>query len=123
MWLKHIDCTIKSRADSIYKPSPGLRPRRVAAGVISRERAKMPGTEITFHNKVEIKVQAQIFTGGTLVSTCVAGPGETGVLPAESGRYDIYLRNGATGWVIARQMDSEAKSLTLIRLNGKYTIT
>ena len=82
----------------------------------------MAGREITFHNKVEIKVQAQIFTGNTLVGTCIAGPGETGVLPAESVRYDIYLKNGATGWVIARQMDSAAKSLTLIHSNGRYMI-
>lgn len=82
----------------------------------------MAGREITFHNKVEIKVQAQIFTGNTLVGTCVAGPGETGVLPAESVRYDIYLKDGATGWVIARQMGSDAKFLTLTRSNGRYII-
>lgn len=83
----------------------------------------MAETEITFYNKAGIRVQAQIFSGSTLVSTCVAGPGEIGVLPAESLRYDIYLKNGATGWVIARQLDSEAKTLTLSQLNGRYVIT
>lgn len=83
----------------------------------------MVETEITFHNKAEIKVQAQIFTGRTLVSTCVAGPGETGVLPAKSVRYDIYLRNGTTGWEIARKLNSEAKTLTLSQLKGRYIIT
>jgi len=32
--------------------------------------------EITFHNKTEIKVMAQIFVGRALISTCVVGPGE-----------------------------------------------
>ncbi|HEX6385634.1 MAG TPA: hypothetical protein VF177_13265 [Anaerolineae bacterium] len=83
----------------------------------------MAKTEITFHNKAEIKVQAQLFTGRTLVSTCVAGPGEIRVLPAESVRYDIYLKNGATGWEIARQLDSEAKTLTLSQHKGRYILT
>ena len=83
----------------------------------------MAETEITFHNKAEIRVQAQIFTGRTLVSTCVAGPGEIRILPAESVRYDIYLKNGATGWEIARKLDSEAKTLTLSHHKGRYIIT
>jgi len=85
---------------------------------------KMAKTEITFHNKTEIKAQAQIFAGRTLVSTCLAGPGETCILPAESVRYDIYLRNGATGWELARKLDSEAKTLTLMKQReGWYVIT
>jgi hypothetical protein len=84
----------------------------------------MAKKEITFHNKTEIKTQAQIFTGRTLVSTCTANPGETCVLPTESARYDIFLRNGATGWEIARKLDSEAKSLTLMKQReGWYVIT
>jgi hypothetical protein len=81
-------------------------------------------SEITFHNKSEIKALAQIFTGRTLVSTCLAGPGETCILPTESARYDIFLRNGATGWEIARKLDSEAKTLTLMKQReGWYVIT
>ena len=80
--------------------------------------------EITFHNKTEIKALAQIFTGRTLVSTCLAAPGETCVMPAETAKYDIYFKNGATGWELARKLDSEAKSLTLMRHNqGRYVIT
>lgn len=83
----------------------------------------MTKTEITFHNKAEIKVQAQIFTGRTLIGTCVAGPGETRSLPAESVRYDIFLKNGATGWEIARKLNIEAQTLTLSQQKGRYVIT
>lgn len=83
----------------------------------------MAKTEITFHNKAKIKVQAQIFAGCTLISNCVAEPGEICVLPADSGRYDIYLKNGSTGWEIARKLDSEAKTLTLSQHEGWYTLT
>ena len=68
-------------------------------------------------------MQAQIFAGRTLISTCVAGPGETRVLPAEAERYDIYLKNGATGWEIARKLGSEAKTLTLSQEKGRYVLT
>lgn len=80
-------------------------------------------TEITFHNKAEIRVQAQIFTENMLVSTCVAGPGEIHTLPVESVRYDIYLKNGISGWRVAYKLDSEARSLTLSKTNGRYVIT
>lgn len=83
----------------------------------------MTEIEITFHNRIEIKVQAQVFTGRTLVSTCVAGPGETRSLPVKSIRYDIFLKNGATGWEIARKLGSEAKTLTLSQQKGRYVIT
>jgi hypothetical protein len=77
-----------------------------------------------FHNNTKIKALAQIFTGHTLVSTCLAAPGETCVLPAETAKYDIFFKNGATGWEIARKLDSEAKSLTLIKeREGWYVIT
>jgi hypothetical protein len=82
----------------------------------------MAETEVTFHNKAEIRVQAQIFTGRTLVGTCVAGPGEIHTLPGLV-RYDIYLKNGATGWEIAHKLDSEAKTLTLSQHKGRYIIT
>jgi hypothetical protein len=83
----------------------------------------MAETEVTFHNKIKIRVQAQIFTGGTLVSTYVADPGEVCVLSAESLRYDIYFKNGATGWEIAHKLDNEAKTLTLSQQKGRYIIT
>lgn len=83
----------------------------------------MKETGITFHNQVEIKVQAQIFIGRTYVSTCVANPGEVCVLPAQSVRYDIFLKNGATGWEIARKMDIEAKTLTLSQHKGRYILS
>ena len=82
-------------------------------------------TEITFHNEAPIKVQAQIFKGFTLISTYVAAPGETCILQTESGQYDIYLKNGATGWEIARKLDSEAKTVRLKQHKdkGRYVIT
>jgi hypothetical protein len=83
----------------------------------------MAETEITFHNRIEIKVQAQIFTGRTLVSTCVAGPGETHTILARSPRYDIYLKNGVTGWEIAHKLDSAATTFTLSQQKGRYVIT
>jgi len=83
----------------------------------------MAEKEITFHNNADIKVQAQIYSGRTLVSTCLAAAGETYTMAVESTRYDIFFKDGATGWVIARALDSETKSFTLNHLNGRYTIT
>ena len=83
---------------------------------------KMAETEVAFCNEAEIRVQAQIFSGPTLVSTCVAGPGETRLLRAESAPYDIFCKNGATGWELARQLDSEAKTVTLRQQMGRYVI-
>ena len=83
----------------------------------------MAETEITFHNEAGIRVQAQIFTGRTLVSTCVAGPGEIRILLTEPMPYDIFLKNGATGWEIARKLDSEAKTVTLRQHKGRFVIT
>lgn len=80
-------------------------------------------TEITFHNKANLRVQAQIFVGRTLISTCVTDPDEVGILTATSARYDIFLKNGATGWELARKLNSEAKVLTLSQQNGRYIIT
>ena len=82
----------------------------------------MVETEITFHNKTEIRVQAQIFTGRTLVSTSVVDAGETRILPSKSLRYDIFFKNGATGWEIARKLDSDAKSFALSQHKRRYTI-
>jgi hypothetical protein len=80
-------------------------------------------TKITFHNKAEIRVQAQIFTGRTLMSTCVAGPGESHNLSAETSPYDIYFKDSTTGWELAHQLGSMAKKLTLSRQKGRYLIT
>ncbi len=77
---------------------------------------------VTFHNKTDIRTQAQIFAGQALVSTCVAGPGETHVLSATSERYDIFFKNGITGWELARQLDSEGKTVTLKRHEGRYIV-
>jgi hypothetical protein len=82
----------------------------------------MPEAEITIQNTTESKVHAQIFAGRTLVSTCVAGPGETCILLVTSLRYDVFFKDGATGWEIARKLDSVAKSFVLSQHNGRYTI-
>jgi hypothetical protein len=78
---------------------------------------------VTFHNKATIKVQAQIYSGRALVSTCRAGPGEKHTLPAESPSYDIFFRDAATGWEIARVLDSQAKILTLNQHLDQFTVT
>jgi hypothetical protein len=82
----------------------------------------MVETEITFHNKTEIRVQAQIYAGRTLVSTCVAEPGETCALSAKSMHYDVFFKNGATGWEIARILNSDANNFTLSQEKSLYTI-
>ena len=83
----------------------------------------MGNTKITFHNKVAIRVRAQIFTDRTLMSTCVVGPGESHSLPAETSPYDVYLKDSTTGWELARQLDSQATTLALSRQEGCYLIT
>jgi hypothetical protein len=83
----------------------------------------MVATEIVFHNMAELRVQMQLYDGRALVGTCVVGPGESGRLPAELERYDIYLKNSATGWEIGHQLNSAAKALTLSQYNGRYVIT
>lgn len=82
----------------------------------------MVETEITFHNNTETRVQAQIYAGRTLVSTSVVDPGEIRALPAKSLRFDIFFKNGATGWEIARKLDSDASSFTLSQHKNRYTI-
>jgi len=83
----------------------------------------MAEAEVTFHNKIKIRVQAQIFSDRTLISTCVAEPGEVCVLTAGSARFDIYCKNGATGWELAHKLDSAANIFTLSQRNGRYVIT
>ncbi len=82
----------------------------------------MAEIEVTFHNESELRVQAQIFAERTLVDTCVLNPGEIHVLSAEPQRYDIFLKNGATGWEIARKLDCEFTTVTLRREKGRYVI-
>lgn len=82
----------------------------------------MTEKEITFHNKAEIKVQAQVYTGRALVDTCVAASGEIRTLSVELTRYDVFFRDGATGWVIARVLDSQIERFTLSQFNGRYTV-
>ncbi|HSG18670.1 MAG TPA: hypothetical protein VLE70_20410, partial [Anaerolineae bacterium] len=79
-------------------------------------------TKITFHNKTEMRVMAQIFVGRALISTCMLDPSETRILSSESLRFDIYFKNGATGWEVARKLDSDAKSFTLSKHQRQYTV-
>ena len=83
----------------------------------------MSETEITIHNKAKLRVQAQLFSGRRLVSTCVAEPDEVHVLTVKAMHYDIYFKNGITGWEIAHKLDSEAKAFTLSQQKGRYIIT
>ncbi|HSG18027.1 MAG TPA: hypothetical protein VLE70_17155 [Anaerolineae bacterium] len=78
---------------------------------------------VTFHNHADIRVQAQIFMGRTLVSTCLANPGEIHTLQSGSIRHDIYLKNAATGWEIARKQDSEAATVVLSQHKGRYILS
>ena len=82
----------------------------------------MAESAITFHNKTEIRVQAQIFTGRMLISTCVVAPGEIRVLPGESLGYDIFFKNSTTGWEIARKLGSNANTFTLSQNKRRYTL-
>ena len=72
-------------------------------------------SEIRFHNKTEIKAQAQVFAGETLIGTFLVSPGDTCRIPADSGSYDIFLRNGVTGRELTRKLASDARSLTLLK--------
>jgi hypothetical protein len=87
-----------------------------------KKEGKLVETEITFDNQTELKVQAQVFAGRTLVSTCVLDPGEICNLPVKSFPFDIFFKNGATGWEIARKLGSDAKSFTLSKYQTRYTV-
>jgi hypothetical protein len=82
----------------------------------------MTEIKITFHNQTEIRTQAQIYAGRDLVSTRVVGPGETCILPIESLHYDVFFKNGITGWEMARKLDSEDKTLTLQQRGSRYIV-
>jgi hypothetical protein len=83
----------------------------------------MDAERITFHNKADIRVQAQIYTGRTLVSTCLAQPGEIHTLQCGSVQHDIYLRDASTGWELARKQDNDAATVVLSRRQGHYVLT
>jgi hypothetical protein len=97
--------------------------RRVREPYREKVGEKMTEEQVTFHNKAEIRVQAQIFTGRTLVSTCLANPGEIHTLQSGSIRYDIYLKNAATGWEIARKRDNEATTVILQQNKGHFILS
>ena len=78
--------------------------------------------EVTFHNKIDLRTQAQIFKDDLLVSTGVVDPGDSCILFAEPGQYDIFCKNGVTGWELARQLGGEAKVVTLKLHKGRYVI-
>ena len=78
--------------------------------------------KITIHNETEMRVQAQIFVGRTLVSTCMVDPDETHILAANSSRFDIFFKNGATGWEIARKLNSDARGFWLSQNQMRFTI-
>lgn len=82
----------------------------------------MAEVRVTFYNKISLRTQAQIFKENMLISTGVVDPGGSCTLVAETGRYDIFCKNGVTGWELARQLDSEAKVITLSRHKGRYVI-
>jgi hypothetical protein len=85
--------------------------------------AQMAEAQVTFHNKADIRVQAQVFTGRSLISTCLANSGETHILQTSSTRHDIYLRDATTGMEIARKRDNEAASVVLSQQEGRYILT
>ena len=83
----------------------------------------MAEEQVTFHNKAEIRVQAQIFTGRTLISACLANPGETHTLRSGSIQYDIYLKNAATGWEIERSRNNETATVVLSHHRGCFVLS
>lgn len=89
---------------------------------IGTGRITMARIEITFHNKIGIRTLAQIFVEQTLISTGVADPGESCTLSAESGDYDIYFKNGMTGWELTRKLGVKAKRVTLSERKGRYVV-
>lgn len=98
------------------------RARASAGAVTIKKEGKLVETKITFHNKTETRVMAQIFEGRTLISTCMLDPGETRILQSGLLRLDIFFKNGATGWEVARKLDSDAKSFTLSKHQTRYTV-
>jgi hypothetical protein len=100
------------------------RARASAGAVTMKKEGKLVETKISFHNKTETRVMAQIFEGRTLIGTCMLDPGETRILQSGLLRLDIFFKNGATGWEVARKLDSDAKSFTLSKhqTRGLYPV-
>jgi hypothetical protein len=98
------------------------RARTSAGAVTMKKEGKLVETKISFHNKTETRVMAQIFEGRTLIGTCMLDPGETRILQSGLLRLDIFFKNGATGWEVARKLDSDAKSFTLSKHQTRYTV-
>jgi hypothetical protein len=94
-----------------------------SSGVVTiKKEGKLVETKITFHNKTEMRVMAQIFVGRALISTCMLDPGETRILSSGLSRNDIFFKNGTTGWEVGRKLDSDAKSFTLSKHQKQYTV-
>jgi len=83
----------------------------------------MSEEQLTFHNEALIRVQAQVFTGRSLISTCLANPGETHILQTGPTGHDIYLRDASTGMVIARKCGNEAAVVVLSLHQGHYILS
>lgn len=85
-------------------------------------RVKMARVEIRFYNKIGIRTLAQIFVGQTLVSSGMVDPGESCVLSAETGQYDIFIKHGMTGRELVRILGGKAKRVTLSEQQGRYIV-
>lgn len=83
----------------------------------------MEEDQVTFRNTADIRVQAQMSTGRTLVSTCLVEPGEIHVLKSGSVRHDIYFKNAAIGWKVASRRDNESKTISLRLLKGHFILS
>jgi hypothetical protein len=82
----------------------------------------MTTTQVNFHNKLDVSVQAQIYAQYTLLSTGTVESGDSCILSNESEAYDIYIRDAATGRMFARQFGSDATDITLRKERGLYVI-
>jgi hypothetical protein len=82
----------------------------------------MAKIQITFHNRIGIRTLAQIFVERALISTALAEPGETCTLSADPGNYDIFFKNGMTGWELTRKLGGNSKQVTLSEHNGRYVV-
>ena len=83
----------------------------------------MEELEVKFRNEATIKVQAQVFAGQFLVSTGLVEPGGVITLLAEAIPFDIYCKNSANGWEVARSLESRVTNIHLHIKNGKYLIS
>jgi len=79
--------------------------------------------EISFLNKTKIRIQAQIFSGRQLISTCVADPGEMYTLQCGSAGHDIYCRHASTGWEIAHKRNNKTISVTLSQQRERFILS